>query len=435
MKVAVLTLENPKLVLNKDYAGGFGAGFQTGNTVMSKVFRWMRKSNEKLPLMSYAYAAAIFRDKGHDVVALTNVIDPTVDFYIIQPSMADYNNELDYIKRIRKETSAKIGIIGPFPKAMPELFEKYVDFIAMNDPETLFQEIASGKPIPEGQVTPDPAILDDLPYPAWDLFDWKNFGKSILLEDKPAFFISGSRGCFYRCNYCPYLVNGDKHKVRDPVKVVDEIEHLINKYGAKALLFRDPLFTGIKKNAIAIAEEIVKRNIKITWMCETRLDQLNREIIDLFYKSGCRCIKVGIESANEEVLKLDNRIPIEIKHQEDIISYCDKKQIKVYAFYIVGHPDDTHETIAQTINYAIKLNTPIAKFTVATPYPGTGFYDRVKDDIFEIDLDKWDAFHSVFKHQNLSKEEIEKYNEQMFTKYYLRPKFIMSHLRRSRWKD
>ena len=433
MKVAVLTLENPKLVLNKDYAGGFGAGFQTGNTIMSKVFRWIRKSNETLPLMSYAYAAAIFRQHGHEVLALTNKIEPTVDLYLIQPSMADYNNEIRYIRRIRQETDAKVGIMGPFPKAMPHLFENNVDFIILGDPENVFIDIAKTNKIPQGKIEPEPPVLDNIPYPAWDLFDYKNFGNSILLDEKPAFFVQGSRGCFYRCNYCPYLVIGDKHKIRSPEKVVDEIEFLIKNYGAKAIFFRDPLFTGMKKNAMGIAEEMIKRNIKVSWMCETRLDHLDKDTIDLFHKAGMRTIKVGIESANEEVLKLDNRVPIAVKHQEEMINYCDKKHIRVCAFYIVGHPDDTHETIAQTINYAKRLNTPVANFTVATPYPGTGFYERVKGDIFEKDLDKWDAFHSVFKHQNLTKEEIERYNEQMFTKYYLRPKFILSHIRRSLW--
>src|SRR3989344_1386542 len=98
MKVVVLTLENPSLVLNKDYAGGFGAGFQTGNSFMSRVFRKIRKNNETLPLVSYAYAGAIFREDGHNVKALTNEIDRDADLHLIQPSMADYNNEIAYIQ-------------------------------------------------------------------------------------------------------------------------------------------------------------------------------------------------------------------------------------------------------------------------------------------------------------------------------------------------
>ncbi|MBS3096368.1 radical SAM protein [Candidatus Woesearchaeota archaeon] len=429
MKVVLLALENPKLVLNKDYAGGFGAGFATGNTLLSKIFRFVRKQNETLPLMSYGYAGAIFREEGHNVVAKTNEI-VGADLYLIQPSMADCSNELEYIKRIRKETNAKIGVMGPFVKAMLHQFEPYADFIIIGDPESVFIDIAKTGEIPKGSIQSKEVNLDDLPYPAWDLFDYSKFGNSLLIKGKPAFFVQGSRGCFYRCNYCPYLVIGDKHKIRKPEKVVDEIEYLIKKYNAKAIIFRDPLFTGIRKNAKAIAQEIINRGVKINWMCETRLDHLDKEMIDLFHKAGMRTVKVGIESASEEVLRADNRIPITIKHQEEMINYCDKKHIKVCAFYIVGHPDDTHKTISDTISYAKRLNTSIANFTVATPYPGTVFYENVKDDIFEKDLNKWDAFHSVFKHKNLSKEEIESYNDKMFIWYYLRLRYIAAYIRR-----
>ncbi|HIK00232.1 TPA: radical SAM protein [archaeon] len=434
MKVALLTLENPNLVLNKDYAGGFGGGFTTGNSIFSKIFRSIRKRNEIWPLISYAYAGAIFRKEGHEVKAITNeIID--ADLYLIQPSMADYSNEIQYIRRIRKETKAKIGVMGPFPKAMPHLFEPYVDFIALGDPESILIDIAKTGNIPEGQVQIRPVVLDELPYPAWDLFDYHKFGNSILLEGRPTLFVQGSRGCFYHCNYCPYLVIGDKHSIRSPQKVVDEIEYLIKNYDAKAITFRDPLFTGHKKNAKAIAEEIIKRGLKIPWMCETRLDHLDKETIDLFYEAGMRTIKVGIESANEEIIKLANRIPIAIKHQEEIISYCDKKHIKVCAFYIIGLPDDNHETIAQTLKYAKRLNTPVANFTVATPFPGTLFYENLKDNIFEDNLDKWDSFHSVFEHKNLSKYEIEHYNDKMFTQYYLRSRYILAYFRRLFWSS
>lgn len=426
MKVLILQLDNPEKVLNKDYAGGFGAGFPDGKRILTRFFHWMRKSAETLPLMAYGYATAIFREAEHEVILKTNEIIPA-DLVLIQPSMADYSHELAYIKRIRNETDAKIGVMGPFAKAMPHLFEPYVDFITLGDPESVLIDIANGGQIPSGQIVTQKVGLDSLPYPAWDMFDWKNFGNTILLDAKPAFFIQASRGCFYRCNYCPYLVIGSQHKIRKPEKVVDEIEHLISKYGAKGLLFRDPLFTGAKHNAIALAEEIIKRGIKIQWVCETRLDHLTTDMLDLFHKAGLRTLKVGIESANEEILKLDNRIPIPIKHQEEMIKHCEKLHIKTCAFYIVGHPDDTHETIAQTINHAQRLNTPIANFTVATPFPGTAFYEQVKDQIFETDLNKWDSFHSVFRHKNLSKEEIENYNELMFKKYYLRPKYIAAY--------
>ena len=86
--------------------------------------------------------------------------------------------------------------------------------------------------------------------------------------------------------------------------------------------------------------------------CETRLDMLNEEIIDLFYESGLRGLNVGIESINTDVLKKADRIPINIEYQTKIINYCHKKGIRVAAFYVFGLEADTKESINSTIEYA-----------------------------------------------------------------------------------
>tara|TARA_B100002003_G_scaffold192470_1_gene181730 strand:- start:129 stop:755 length:627 start_codon:yes stop_codon:yes gene_type:complete len=204
---------------------------------------------------------------------------------------------------------------------------------------------------------------------------------------------------------------------------------MIKQYGMKAIIFRDPVFSLKKERTKEIAEEIIKRNIKIEYVAETRLDDLNKDLIDILYKSGLRAIKVGVESRHEEVLKKSKRLPIEIKHQEEIIRYCEKIGIKIAAFYIIGLPGDTKKNILDTIKYSHKLNTYAANFNVCTPIPGTEFYENIKDKIYDHDLDHYDNFTPVFEHENLTKKEILKLKEKAFAGYYFRFGYLLKFLR------
>ena len=90
--------------------------------------------------------------------------------------------------------------------------------------------------------------------------------------------------------------------------------------------------------------------------------------------------------------------------------------------------EDTEKTILNTIEYAIKLNTTYAQFTNSTPYPGTKFYEQVKDDIFEYNWEKYDIYHAVYNHPNLSSEKLESLKEYAYYKYYFRPSWVWKYV-------
>lgn len=427
MKITLLNIQ--KAGDNKDYNGGFGTTFQVGSSFFAKILEKKRASCEFLPLMSYGYLASIFRKNGHTVEVLTNEIPKDANLIIIQCSLVRHNLEIDFIKRIKENTTSKIGLVGPFPSVKSDSFSAYVDFIIQGEPEDIAFKITD-KYIPEGVVKSNPIIdLDSIPFPAWDVFPIEHFSYLTLFPKKPFIFIQGSRGCVYGCNYCPYKVFG-LYRERSVENVLAEIESLIEKYGIKSLMFRDPCFSFNKKRAALIADEIIKRRIKIEWGCETRLDSLDIGLLDLLYSSGLRAIKVGIESVDSNILKLQKRKHIEKEHQEKIIKYCDRKGIKIVAFYIIGLENDTRESIERTIRYAKKLNTDFANFTICTPIPGTEYYEQIKDRIYETNWENFDNFHPVFKHKNLAADELRKLQEHAIVSYYIRPKFVFKHFLR-----
>ena len=92
-------------------------------------------------------------------------------------------------------------------------------------------------------------------------------------------------------------------------------------------------------------------------------------------------------------------------------------------------PNDTKETIKNTINYAKKLNTHVAQFFISTPFPGTEFYEQVKDKIY-ADWESFDSFTPTFMHKNLTPTELLKLKESAYTQYYFRPGYLFKYFRR-----
>ena len=176
---------------------------------------------------------------------------------------------------------------------------------------------------------------------------------------------------------------------------------------------------------------LLNKKIKIKFGIETRLDLLDKEILLLMFKAGLRNINVGIETVEEDIAKLNKRKLIAVNHQEEIIKFCKKIGIKISAFYIFGLQGDTEESIKKTIDYAIKLNTNIAQFTISCPYPGTQYYETLKSKnlIIEDDFEKFDSSHIVFKHENITPEQLLKLREYAFRKYYFRPSYLVNFLR------
>jgi radical SAM superfamily enzyme YgiQ (UPF0313 family) len=138
---------------------------------------------------------------------------------------------------------------------------------------------------------------------------------------------------------------------------------------------------------------------------------------------------VGIESVNQEVLKKATRKSATIKKQNEIVDYCHKKGIRVAAFYIFGLPEDTEESIKQTIKYAKKLNTMVAQFFISTPFPGTKFYEQVKEEIYDHDFSHYNSYTPVHRSLNLTKKQLLKLKEKAFVSYYFRPRYVFRFLK------
>jgi anaerobic magnesium-protoporphyrin IX monomethyl ester cyclase len=215
---------------------------------------------------------------------------------------------------------------------------------------------------------PDREFIDitNIPMPAYDLFPTEKYSY---------YGIMGTRGCPYSCNFCgsPKFWKR-KLRLRDPIKVVDEIEFLIKKYGKKIVHMKDDVFTADKEWARKVMEEIERRNLNIEWECLTRVNLVDKEILTLMAKTGCKLIEYGIESGNEKIMRGISKGIVK-SMVINAIQMTKDAGIGVGTFFMVGHPGETEETLKDTFDFAYSLRGDTVTFTLTDAIPGTELYD------------------------------------------------------------
>jgi radical SAM superfamily enzyme YgiQ (UPF0313 family) len=330
---------------------------------------------------------------------------------------------------------AKVGFIGPFPSVMPELFSSG-DFVVVGEAESFFIDEFEDIYQMKGRVEVNSSTdIDKFPSPNFDGFPIEEYSYSPAISKKPFLALQASKGCPYSCShYCVYGEGqGSKVRCRSPEKVVDDIIYIQKRYGVLGVQFRDPTFGVVKGFIDGFCRELNDKRVEVEWGIETRLDLISEENILQMYKVGLRNINIGIETNDVEIAKSNRRKLVEIEHQERIIEFCKKLGVKLSAFYILAYEGDTRKSIHKMVDYAIKLNTFLARFAVATPYPGTGFYEQLsgEDRVVERDLEKYTQFNLVHKHKNLSQMGVKNLLNLALRRYYFRPSYFLMVIK---WK-
>lgn len=225
--------------------------------------------------------------------------------------------------------------------------------------------------------------VDELPMPNREAIDlelyldaWKsNHGKRTLN-------VSTQRGCPYTCQWCSTAVYGQSYRRRDPIKVVDEIEYLIEKYQAEALWFVDDVFTVSHKWLKAFTDEMNRRKVKIEYECITRAERLNQEVLQMLKDTGCFRIWIGAESGSQRIIDLMKR-QVDINKVREMMNMTTNMGMESGTFIMIGYPTETIEDINLTIDYLKAANPDQFTITVAYPIKGTGLYQQIEKDIIQ----------------------------------------------------
>lgn len=229
------------------------------------------------------------------------------------------------------------------------------------------------------------------------------------------------------------LYHGTAFRQNTPVHVVDEIETLQKKFTIDAFYLWGDTVTLSKKFMNGLCDEIIHRKLTIKWFSNSRADTItDLALVKKMKASGCWMLSIGIESFNEKTLdSIHKKLRVEevvsslkLLHEVGIISF---------GFFILGHPDETREDIAKTIELALQLPLDYANFYPAVPYPGTQFYEKCVKNSYvanSVAWEKMDYSHYALTTNEFNEAVVMREIARARRKFYLRIPFIVKHMKR-----
>ena len=308
---------------------------------------------------------------------------------------------------------------GPLPTSAPESFLDDFDVAAIGEGEDTIAELVrsveqgkdfssvNGVAYKDGgkiRFTPDREFvkdLDDLPFPSRELFDNESYKK--YYSKRFGYTITSlitSRGCPFSCDFCSRPVFGTSFRSRSPSNIVDEVES-IGSLGYDRVWFADDCFTLKRAHLISACDEMIRRKTKVGWECLSRVDTVDMEVATKMRRAGCVRVFFGIESGNNDVLAL-MRKQITAEQARKAVCVAKDAGLQVGAFFIVGYPEESNETVLDTVRFASGLPLDYMSFTLPYPIPGTPLYERVNHN-GGVAADDWEEPKSwgLFPHKLL----------------------------------
>jgi len=374
-------------------------------------------------------------------VLIINSTTPTIEYDLSMAALAKQN--LPHIKTIA------FGIhVGELPKECMEM-QPELDFIVHNEPELTIQELVltvkNGGDLSkilgityrnkDKIITnpPRPFIqdLDSLPRPAWHLVDTDKY--VLPYTKKKYLLVASARGCPYQCTFCVGKgYYGSRLRIRSPESVVKEMKWVGETFGIEDFLFWTESFTLNRKFVMSVCELIQAWELKIRWVCNSRVDHVDFNMLKEMKEAGCWMIGYGVESSNQKILDQAKK-GIKVEQIGTACALTKKAGIEISAHIVFGLPGETKETIRETARFAKKVGFDYAQFYCATPWPGTELYKiSQKEGWLRTDA-PWSAYQqnmSILDLKDLDAEETTKLREECFRTFYLYPPTIWRTLRK-----
>ena len=222
---------------------------------------------------------------------------------------------------------------------------------------------------------------------------------------------------------------GRKYRSRTADNIVDEFEYICQDLPeVKEIFIEDDTFTVNKNLVLDVCRKIKERKLDITWSCNARAT-LDYSTLQEMKSAGCRLLIVGYESGNDEILKTIRK-GVDTRQMRVFTKDAKKAKLMVHGDFIIGLPGETKETAEQTLRFIRELKPNILQVAVATPIPGTKFYDWVKEngyllvDNLEESIDQRGYQKCILSYPDFSKVDIEHYVNRALKEYYLSPSFV-----------
>jgi radical SAM superfamily enzyme YgiQ (UPF0313 family) len=434
---------------------------QKNMVVIRDLDRSGRQSMEKTiwPQTSLAYLATIVKDsfevKVIDCIAekiywneFEEIIKKEKPKYILTNVISStLTNDLR-VAEIGQRIGAVTIAVGPHVTALPkESLRNFpaLDYLILGEAEETLKELVNflevdkdrdrlenirgiafrqNKDIVVTKRRPLIKNLDNLPIPLHQLLPIDKYNLPFI--GKGYTFVTTSRGCPYQCIFCRSPIIW--HRIvrsRSVKSILKELE-LLKKLKIKNFLVHSDVFTVNKEIAIELCQAMINQGLKFKWICNSRVDTVDKELLSWMKKAGCWMINYGIESGSQKVLDQAKK-GITLSQIKKAVYLTKEVGIKVWGYFMIGLPGENQATVRKTIKLAKELPLDLANFAVAAPYPGTEFYELVKRNGWLVSAN-WEDFDQnyspIVNYPQMSNQEICRAMKKAYLVWYLRPSAI-----------
>ncbi|MBW1989616.1 MAG: B12-binding domain-containing radical SAM protein [Deltaproteobacteria bacterium] len=377
------------------------------------------------PPLGLLYVASAARKAGHDVRfadlrlkggqkdmarLIKNFRPDVVGISAVYPEMGFLWETAGEVKR---QTRGRALVVagGPCASTAPEevLSRPDMDFALVGEGEETFPALLDAvdqgftpKDLPglafrwKEKVRANPAPdfmenLDVLPRPAWDLVDFSRYEKALrthMLKPRRYAAVMTSRGCPFGCIYC-HKILGKKFRPRSPQNVVDEMEHLVARYGVQEIEVWDDVFNVDAKRAEKICDLIIERrlNVRLSMPTNVRADIMPPRLLRKMKDAGLYYMGIAVETGSPEKQKLLGR-NFSLEKARQTMELARKLSITTTGFFMLGLPGETAEEMEQTISFACQSPLNFATFNTLRPYPNTVLWDMCGQEVHGKDPKK-----------------------------------------------
>lgn len=339
-------------------------------------------------------------------------------------------------KKVKKSNEDSIIVMaGPQASALRNEIAyslPYVDFVAYSEGEKMIVDflnaVISGSPRIEdvsgitykdntGSVVTHepPRVLNEK-----ELETSIRIGTKKLHSEDTEFSIEGGRGCPFNCTFCiTSKYWGRQHRLIAPRTLIDIIlEHVGDDCKLPINIVHDH-FTANRTFITDFSNELIARGNPIKWSCSSRIDSLDRALIDLLQKSNCVSIYFGIETGSAVLQKKINK-NLDITGLIDTIQYLSEKKIETTTSFIIGFPEETLTDFKETMHLIQKLwfvRNNYIQLHMLEFYPKTQETDRNIQTLF---FDRKSTLYLGNKRSQLCEESIRliESSEELFSSYY-----------------
>lgn len=367
----------------------------------------------KFDRVNYDDGLKVVKDLSPDLVGFTGFTNEIKQAAHFARLVKEYDPEINTViggvhvtalpeRTMREFPDFDFGVVGEGEETLYDLVVRLGDMDALSGTQGVCF-LDSDNRFVYGGERPKIDDQESLPFPAWDMF-----------RPGEEYVVQTSRGCPFTCGFC-MNPNGRLIRARSPENVLKEIQWIVDTMKPKSILFGDEIFTLQRERTMAICQGLIDRGLhkKLHWWCQTHVRTIDLEMVRLMKASGCSLVGLGVESGDDEKLKIMGK-GTNLKSIFEAVRIVKEVKIPFMTYFILGQPDETYESAMNTINFAVQLNPVKPIIGIMVPYPGTeiGKIAERGEGGYILLTDDWNEYNKQFGNavafKNLSRKQLER---------------------------